>query len=307
MYTLSLNEIRNRLGWTLPQKIDHSVSVIDRFLQDNPNAIIAFSGGVDSLVMLHLIRGMDKNRKAIFVNTTNEHSEILRFVKTIENVETVRPSITFNQVVSQYGFPLISKKVSRMIYVLKHPTEKNQNVRNLYLTGIRKDGVITNSFILSKQYYHLLKAPFNITDRCCDLLKKNPMKPFNKEGMFVGISAAESRMRMFAYGKTGCINQSQKKAFPMAIWNKKDVWDFIKQNKISYCSVYDDGEKSTGCAYCAFGLQFDPLRFCRLKRREPKRYYQMMNLKNNGCSYFEAIQWINGIPQKGLFSMDDLL
>jgi Fe-S-cluster-containing dehydrogenase component len=78
------------------------------------------------------------------------------------------------------------------------------------------------------------------------------------------------------------------------------------QNKIKYCDVYNKGEQNTGCAYCGFGCQYDISRFARLKEREPKRHAIMMNLKNHGVTYAEAIKDALNIStdkyQKGFFN-----
>lgn len=53
-----------------------------------------------------------------------------------------------------------------------------------------------------------------------------------------------------------------------------------------------EGEKRTGCAYCAFGLHFeDPnnTKFHRLKKREPNRFNSMVNK----LGYDKALKAIN--------------
>lgn len=58
------------------------------------------------------------------------------------------------------------------------------------------------------------------------------------------------------------------------------------------------GEKRTGCAYCAFGVDqeksnlYQKNRFERLKLRKPKQYAKMMKLQNNGVSFSEALSFI---------------
>lgn len=290
---ITAEELSKRINWTLEQKIDHSLYVIDSFISQYPNSKIAFSGGIDSTAMLHLVRIIDKNRGAVFANTTNEFNEILHFVRDTENVEIVMPDVTFIKTVEKHGFPLISKKVARMIHDLKNPTIKNEASRNLYLTGIKQDGSRTKSFKLAKRWLPLIDAPFDITSKCCDLLKKKPMANFGGGGVFIGTMATDSGTRKGAYMKTGCINLTENKCMPLSIWTKEDVWKFIKQNNIKYCDVYDKGETNTGCAYCGFGCHLEKeSRFERLKEREPKRYEQMMNLTNNGITYKEAIETV---------------
>lgn len=287
---LTIEELHNRINWTLEQKIFHSLEVISRFINDFPDCNVSFSGGIDSTVLLHLVRMIDKNRLAVFANTTNEFSDIIKFVKSKENTIIVNPEVTFKDTVKEYGFPLVSKKVARMITDLKNPTHKNQASRNLYLTGIKRDGTKTKSFKLAKKWHFLIDAEFDLTSKCCDILKKNPLKELSKNGTIIGTMAADSETRKGAYLKTGCINNIGKKCMPLSIWTKKDVNEFIKKYKINYAEIYDKGETNTGCAYCGFGCQFDKTRFDRLKKLEPKRYEQMMELKNNGVRYYDAIQ-----------------
>lgn len=293
MSEITLNELNKRLEWNLLQKIDHSLYVIDSFLAEYPNCVIAFSGGVDSVVMLHLVRMIDKNRKAVFSNTTNEFREIIKFIKQTNNVDIINPKMSFSQVVTQYGFPLISKKVAKMAHTLRHPTNDNERVRKLYLTGISPiTGKKHKLFMYPKKYEFLLHTQFEITHRCCDILKKNPMASIAKNGIFIGTKAVDSVERKFNYLKTGCINNLGKKCTPLSIWTKKDIWEYLKKYNVPYCDVYDKGEESTGCAYCGFGIQFDSTRFSRLKQREPKRFEVMMGLKNNNVTYREALSHI---------------
>lgn len=88
----------------------------------------------------------------------------------------------------------------------------------------------------------------------------------------------------------GCNDFGNKKNIsrPLSIFTKEDIWTIISQHNIPYCSVYDDqiingelvkGEERTGCAYCAFGVQYEAkenTRFHRLQKREPKRFNSFM-------------------------------
>jgi 3'-phosphoadenosine 5'-phosphosulfate sulfotransferase (PAPS reductase)/FAD synthetase len=289
---ISTKELNARIGWTLEQKIDHALYIIDAFNAKHPKSTISFSGGLDSTVMLHLIRIVDKNKKGIFVNTTNEHSEIVKFVKEQDNVDIIMPKITFTKIVEQHGFPLISKKVAGMIEAYRDPLRINEASKRLFLTGKTKDGHNSRTFIIPEKWLYLLKAPFDVTAKCCYYLKKKPLRPYKKDGTFVGTKATDSRLRMISYQKIGCINEKINVCTPLSIWTREDVVKFIKQNNIPYSSIYDNGEVSTGCAYCGFGMQFDITRFRRLKEREPKRYEIMMNIKNNGIPYKDAIQMV---------------
>ena len=80
---------------------------------------VSFSGGKDSTVLLHLVRRIYPNVKAVFVDTGLEYPEIRQFVKTFDNVEWLKPKMTFKNVIEKYGYPFISKEVSEKVYYAK--------------------------------------------------------------------------------------------------------------------------------------------------------------------------------------------
>jgi len=77
---------------------------------------VSFSGGKDSLALLHIAREIYPDIKAMHVNTTLEYPEIEKFVKTFDNVDIVKPELTFVEVIKKYGYPLISKEVAECVW-----------------------------------------------------------------------------------------------------------------------------------------------------------------------------------------------
>ena len=75
---------------------------------------VSFSGGKDSTVLLDIVRNECgyKDIPAVFVDVPTQYPELRDFAKTFENVEIIRPKISFMEVCEKYGFPLISKEVS---------------------------------------------------------------------------------------------------------------------------------------------------------------------------------------------------
>ena len=109
---MTIQELNTRQGWTLSQKIDHAVGTVEAFLSRTGKVpYVSFSGGKDSTVLLDIVRRfVDRDIKAVFCNTGNEYPEIVRFVRSTENVTIIRPGITVREVIGKYGFPLISKE-----------------------------------------------------------------------------------------------------------------------------------------------------------------------------------------------------
>jgi len=117
---------------------------------------------------------ISKNNKPtkVFADTKLEFPELRKHVNSFSNVKILIPKKMYKDVVKEHGFAVGSKKVSRMIHDLKNPTDRNKVSRNLYLTGIKRDGTKTSVFKLSKKWHKLINTPFKVSNKCCDYFKK---------------------------------------------------------------------------------------------------------------------------------------
>ena len=73
---------------------------------------VSFSGGKDSTVLLDIARKLYPDILAVYVDTGLEYPEIREFVKSFDNVEWLKPKKNFRQVITEYGYPFVSKEVS---------------------------------------------------------------------------------------------------------------------------------------------------------------------------------------------------
>lgn len=121
---------------------------------------VSFSGGADSTVLLHLVRQIYPEVKAVFVNTGLEYPEIVRFVKTVPNVEIVRPKHSFKEVITKYGYPVISKDVAQKVDEIRNT--KSQTLRDKRLG--KTDSVMGR---LPQKWFFMLDAPFKVSAQCC--------------------------------------------------------------------------------------------------------------------------------------------
>ena len=289
-------KLRQLQSLNLDSKISLAKQRIRQFAEEmDGNVIVSFSGGADSTVLLHIARQVIRDIKAVFVNTGLEHSEIVRFVRHVENVDIIKPKMSFRQVLDKYGYPVISKDVSCAINEIRNT--KSDYLRNVRLHGSER-GVAGK---LPEKYRFLLDAPFKISDRCCHMIKKQPLKDYEKKhGVFpiVGVMADESRKRLISYLQYGCnafklkIPQSR----PFMSWNKQDVLHYLKRFDIPYCKeiygdivsadLFNDGEvlkfskaQRTGCTFCMFGAHMEeyPNRFQRMYKENPKQWNYCIN------------------------------
>lgn len=267
------------------------------------NVYISFSGGKDSTVLLDLVRSEYPDIEAVFVDTGLEYPELKEFVKTFENVTILRPKLSFKQVIEKYGYPIISKEQSRYLYDVRHGTEKMKN--------LRLNGTEQGNFKLSKKYYYLIDAPFEISNKCCDVMKKQPLKTYEKQTgkkPFIGVMADESNMRTRNYLKYGCNSFDLKSpsSKPLSFWKQQDILEYIYTNNLKIAPVYGDiikeddlfrttGCNRTGCIFCGYGLHLEkePNRFQMLEETHPQLYrYCMENL-----GFKEVCEFMN-IPYK---------
>lgn len=50
-----------------------------------------------------------------------------------------------------------------------------------------------------------------------------------------------------------CVNRREKVLVsPIFHWDDKDVWNFIRDEKMEYCCLYDQGFHRIGCMFCPF-------------------------------------------------------
>lgn len=274
---------------------------------------VSFSGGKDSTVLKHIVDSMYDDVPAVFVNTGLEYPEIQKFAMSQPNVITVRPEMRFDEVIKKYGYPVVSKEVSKKIYEGRQATKNgkidNYATKQFNGTYISKNGK-SNAYSVTKWNF-LYQSNILISDRCCKVMKKNPIKKYekqtNRKGI-IGTLADESKLRYMNWLINGCNAFEVKKPIstPLSFWTKQDILHYIKKYNVPYCSVYGDivvsdknneqidgqitafdicddyegvllkttGCDRTGCIFCMFGchLEKEPNRFQRLKHTHPRQY-----------------------------------
>lgn len=113
----------------LERKIQISQArIIEWYRHWHGQVVVSFSGGKDSTVLLHLVRSIFPDVKAVFSNTGLEYPEIQKHVMGYDNVDIIRPSMRFDEVISTYGYPLIGKEVAEAIYYARRIRSQSCNV-----------------------------------------------------------------------------------------------------------------------------------------------------------------------------------
>ena len=360
---------------------------VDEFGEDG--VYVSFSGGKDSTVLVDIVRNVCgyKNIPLVFVDVPTQYPELKQFAMTFDNLEILKPKISFAEVCEKYGFPLISKEVSNcvsgarkylkyldnkknantiltdrqtdrqtvpyacymadLLGIDRRMNKQNEQYKSLQI-GVfpsgseyrlrRLNGELTDSNgnysqFNQERYKFFLEAPFEISDKCCDIMKKKPAHEYERQTgrkPIIATMATESIMRTQKWLQEGCnaFDVTRPNSKPMSFWTEQDVLLYIKENNLPICSVYGDvvtdyksmgqcenqmsladygifdnekpllkttGCSRTGCVLCGFGchLEKEPNRFQMLKETHLKFHNLLHILKNNGVTYAEAIDWIN--------------
>lgn len=298
---MSQAEYEYRVGLPLDEKLFLTQTRIQEFIEwcgeNGRTPTINFSGGIDSTVLLALVRDMYPRTPALFSNTGLEFPELVAFARSFDNVVEVRPSKPFHHIVAEYGWPIASKKVALMVETVKANRPTRAASINLYLNGMNRAGIYVPRWKIPEKWKILIDAPFKVSAKCCDFLKKEPFKKYEKtgkHGYITGQMATDSEQRRESYLRTGCnaYNAGRgPKSNPMSFWTKDDVWEFVRAHGLTYASVYDMGYTKTGCVFCGFGCHLDktPNRFQLLKMTHPKLWEYVMH--NLGMA--DVLQYIN--------------
>lgn len=283
-------ELKQKQSLPLEQKIIITQQRIRKWYEYwDEDVYVSFSGGKDSTVLLNIAREMYPGIPAVFVDTGLEYQEVKEFVNSFDNITTLRPKLSFIEVIEKYGFPLISKEQAQ--YIQQYRTAKSEKTKYTRWYGNK-----WGQGKISEKWKFLVDAPFKISDQCCGIMKKKPCYKYEKETgqkPIVGILACESCKRIQDYNRFGCNAFSAKRPIsrPLAIWTEQDILQYLKQKNISISSIYGDiietdcgdlrltGVDRTGCMFCMFGvhLEKEPNRFQRMKITHPKIYDYCIN------------------------------
>ena len=162
-----------------------------------------------------------------------------------------------------------------------------------------------------EKYSFLLNAPFDVSNKCCNVMKKEPTHTYAKQNGMMPITAqmaAESRLRTQKWLQNGCngFNLRYPISNPLSFWTSDDSLLYIRLNNLPIASVYGKvltgdeicgqetlfpfnpeqesrlfvpertplyttGCNRTGCCFCGFG--------CHLEKR-PNRY-ELIDMVSN--------------------------
>jgi phosphoadenosine phosphosulfate reductase len=178
---------------------------------------LAFSGGKDSQVIYELCKMAGVKFRPVMQITTIDPPELMKFVrKNYPDVIMERPKINFYKLIIKYqSLPTIMRR-----FCCKELKEQSGG-NTVTIIGIRRaesnKRAKRNELEISGHKYSNSLDQFNID---------------NKDQVL-------------------CINGKDKILLsPIINWSNSDIWNFIRNHKLKYCELYDQGYTRIGCMFC---------------------------------------------------------
>lgn len=312
-HVYTIDDLRQFQSLPLEAKVTMSMSRIqDAYKRFKGDMFVSVSGGKDSDVLDHLVHEMYPDVPRVFVDTGLEYPEVRKHALAKPDVIRLTPEKSFKEVLSTYGYPVISKDVAGTIEAARRGASWAKNK----LKGKSADGT-DSQFLASRfsRYEALLNAPFLISEKCCGVMKERPVILYERQTgryPYIATLACESQRRTEVWMRTGCnaFYSCRPHSTPLSVWTEQDILQYIKTRNLPIASVYGDivegndgklmltGLKRTGCMFCMFGAQVEkqPNRFQRMKESHPKQYaFCMRPPEENGLGLDSVLTYL-GIP-----------
>lgn len=212
---------------TFDGEIDMVQRAIDRLKAFEPKEgyWLAYSGGKDSIVIKRLAEMAKVKFEAHYHCTSVDPPELVQFIKKQKDVffdipkdKNGRPITMWNLIVKNKMPPT---RIARYCCAdLKEATGKGR----LVITGVR-----WAESTRRKNNRHLVDI---------SAAKKENRIIYNDEN-----DEARRMVESCYRTQTTLIN-------PIIDWTDEEVWQFIKEQKLEYCKLYDEGYKRLGCIGC---------------------------------------------------------
>lgn len=129
--------------------------------------------------------------------------------------------------------------------------------------------------------------PLRAVRWCCEIFKEGQGKPVVATGVRWEESSKRATRRLFE----PC-NRNKRKHYlnPIIAWTATDVWGYIRERELSYCSLYDEGFRRIGCVGCPFERQVErsQARWPRIwanYKRAAQRWWDKCETKNPGQTF----------------------
>ena len=240
------------MGKELEAKAAKSIERLKAF-EPPEGYYLAFSGGKDSVVCKALLDMAGCKYEAVYRVTTVDPPELVRFIK--EQHPDVKREVP--RYPENYKKPKLAGKPITMWNLIAEemfPPTRTQRYCCKWLKESGGDGRMTVTgvrwaeSVRRKNNQGLVTFPVKSAGKDPQLRQNQDFLLTNAGGVVLTNDNEESR-RMVEQ----CYKRHKTTLNPIIDWTDADVWNFIRQSKIPYCSLYDEGFHRLGCIGCPMG------------------------------------------------------
>ena len=299
----------------LMDRVQKIKQIINHYGEEN--FYLSFSGGKDSTVLSALVDLAIPDNKIprVYADTGIELNMIRDFVfdiaKTDDRFIIIKPSVPIKTMLEREGYPFKSKEHSLYVSEYQRMGEKSGAYKR-YMFPEEKRKRYGCPKILRYQF----TPGFNlkISKKCCDELKKKPLKKWMKENDKTFCITGMIREEGGSRNNISCINLKQKKFHPLAPVTKAwEEWLISKYN-IEICDIYKQPYNfdRTGCKGCPFNIhlqkELDVLekyfpaerKQCEIIWKPVYDEYRRLGyrLKNNSYEQVELEDYLKGLEME---------
>lgn len=122
---------------------------------------------------------------------------------------------------------------------------------------------------------------------CCELIKE---KHGGGRRVVTGIRWEESSRRKARRMVEVCrVDKTKMFIHPIIDFTTAEVWQYIRENNLVYCSLYDEGFKRLGCVLC-------PMEGVRQTQIELKRFPKIADAWKRACYRYYQVRIERGTP-----------
>lgn len=227
---------------------------------------VSFSGGKDSAVLSKLIDLAlpANNIPRVFCNTGIEYGEVVKFVKKQQEKDNriviINSGVNIREMLEQNGYPFKSKEHAHKLQLLQQGS-KCQSIKSYFTESA--DGRTRHNCPKMLMYQKDGFNKFKVSDKCCTILKKQPMAKWAKENKrpiaIIGIRTAEGGQRAQVKNCLYYQRDKLKKFSPLLVCDDDFVEKFIEKYSVELCKLYyaPFNFKRTGCKGCPFNINLE--------------------------------------------------
>lgn len=218
---------------------------------------LCFSGGKDSCVIKALADMAGVKYDAHYSVSSVDPPELVRFIKDVHpDVEFTYPRDKDGNGITMWNLvPKKSMPPTRIVRYCCAYLKENGGKGRLKVTGVRWDESVRRKKSHGEVTFSSKKAHKTIEKELSD----EDFSSTPQGGVVLRLDNRENAriVEMCYKDHTTLIN-------PIIDWTTDEVWEFIRENNLPYCSLYDEGFARLGCVGCPMaGTKMRKLEFER--------------------------------------------